>query len=332
MTKKMNHLANSKVRIKFMNVFLYFTLISAGITLAEKSRINDKNQKQLIQLEQDLNYINENPITITENQTFSICTINVQNKYTSEESNFQSGADLIISLVEDGVDIIGTQEMKSSTEKNLEDDIENYQYDIVGEPRWGDGIIGDCLTFANETNSIIGSELYMSKTVTLPWVPQTMEELLQGLSEGSIMSRIVTCSVCAIDGIGYVRCYNTHLDYGVPTIQRRQMDALLELIDCDNAELELPIVITGDFNAEPNSENMKYFIEQLSQRGIQLTIMENNTYKGKIQDGEYTTLPKQLDYVFYSNDFQVVDYQLIDNPSSDHDAVLIKLFHPEGTY
>lgn len=70
---------------------------------------------------------------------------------------------------------------------------------------------------------------------------------------------------------------------------------------------------------------MQYFMEQLSQRGSQMTIGEESTYKGKIQDNEYTVLPKQLDYIFYSDIFNRKDYQIIDNPSSDHNAVLIKL-------
>lgn len=137
--------------------------------------------------------------------------------------------------------------------------MEEYEYTIIGEPRWGDGLIGHLFSSANETNSIIGDELYMAKTEELPWIPKNIEEIQQGIKEGSIMARIVTSCVMEVDDSFYVRCYNTHLDYGVPTIQRRQMDELLKIIDRDYEELQIPIVLTGDFNAALDSENMKYF-------------------------------------------------------------------------
>ena len=325
MGKKANNL--TKIKVRFANATLCCTLAIAGVTLLEVDHINRNNIEQMIRLKRELKYIKENPIELASDQEISICTINVQNKYTSEDSKFQSGSDLVLSLVEDDVDVFGVQEMKCSTASSLENCLQDYQYNLTGEPRWGDGIIGTCFNFANETNSIIGSTLYMSKTVTLPWIPQSIDELTRGIEQGSIMARIVTSSVVAIDDVGYVRCYNTHLDYGVPSIQRRQMDALLELIDNDTMELSLPIIITGDFNAEPESENMMYFMEQLSKRNIHVAVGDSNTYKGKKTDGSYTELPKQLDYIFYSDDFTMTNYQIISNPSSDHDAVLIKLSH-----
>ncbi len=327
MSKQIKERKKFKIKIKFMDVTLCFALLVSGITLIEHGQRNAKKQAQLIRYEMDLDYIRNNPINMEEDETFSVCTINVQNKYTSEDSHFQSGADLVISLAQNSVDIVGTQEMKCSTTDTLGEDLENYQYDLIGEPRWGTGIIGNCLSFANETNSIAACEIYMPMTITLPWIPQNMEEMVQGIQEGSIMARIVTSGVCAIDGIGYVRCYNTHLDYGVDTIQKRQMDALLELIDQDNAQLPLPIIITGDFNADLESDNMKYFIDQLSQRGINVAIGEDDTYKGKLEDGIYTTLPKKVDYIFYSNMFQISEYHMLDNPSSDHKAVLVYFEH-----
>lgn len=39
------------------------------------------------------------------------------------------------------------------------------------------------------------------------------------------------------------------------------------------------------------------------------------TYKGKIKDGEYIEEPNQFDYIFYSNDFDMVACQILDNPS-----------------
>lgn len=108
-------------------------------------------------------------------------------------------------------------------------------------------------------------------------------------------------------------------------IQRRQMDELLKIIDRDYEELQIPIILTGDFNAAPDSENMKYFMNQLEQRNIQVASNDFMTYKGKIKDGEYIEEPDQFDYIFYSNDFDMVACQILDNPSSDHDAVLVKL-------
>ncbi len=156
----------------------------------------------------------------------------------------------------------------------------------------------------------------MEKTINLSWFPRNIDELIGGLKQGSLMARVLSSCVIYEEGIGYFYHYNSHIDYGVESIQRRQMEEIIEEIDKNNENLKLPIVLTIDSNAKPDSDNMKFFTEELAKRGIYTPDLNDNTYKGNPKEG-----PKQVDYIFASSNFDFSTYDIDDNPNSDHYAL-----------
>lgn len=283
-----------------------------------------KNVNQEIKLYQDLRKIKSIETTFTLETELTVCTINTQNKYELKQ---ETSEDLIIELIEDGVDIIGTQETTRAQTKTINAEIESYDYNIIGDLRWGNGLVGLLFNMANETNSIIApEELYMQETIGLPWIPK-IDEIKEAIQNGSIMRRISTHSVVFQEEIGFIHVYNTHLDYGVESIQKRQMEKLLEWIDENNNKIQLPIIITGDMNATPNSENMLWFVQELEFRNIQKIDIKENTYKGKQKNGEIIESAKQVDYIFASNDFLIKEYKIIENEHSDHNAIAVQLVY-----
>lgn len=104
-----------KIRIVFADLALCSMVAIGGFSLGDAMNANHKKKEQKIRLEKELDYIKENLKESDQNQEISICSINVQNKYTSENSNFQSGSNLVVSLAEEDMDIIGIQERKCKT-------------------------------------------------------------------------------------------------------------------------------------------------------------------------------------------------------------------------
>lgn len=306
--------------------FISYTILGVSIVCILKSKVEDVIKQY--NLQRDLKYILENPIDSKENTIVLISTVNVQNKYFQEDMDTQSGCNLVVSFAEQGVDIIGIQEIKRQTANELENQLNPMGYSIYGDLRWGNGLFGTILDCANEAGSIVcNGNTYYQETIGLPWLPHSVDECIEGIKEGSIMRRIVTREIVAVENIGYIYVYNIHADYGVEKIQKRQYTAILDIIDTDQKQLNLPIIITGDFNAEFDSGNMQYLLAELNNRDISMVSIDGITFKGKMNDGMVIEEPKQLDYIFLSNEFVPLDYQIIDNPSSDHNAILVKAMY-----
>lgn len=275
---------------------------------------------QMYQLEvmkkQKLEQIRNTEIHIVEGSSFTVYSANVQNKdRTSKESEKMMGK-----ILSDSAEIIGIQESTPSFNSDIQAEIEKYHYQIVGEPRLGHGVIGKFYSDINESNNILSKEeIVVSETFFLPFFPHTQEELEKTILMNSFYNRIVTHAILKIENIGFVHMYNTHLGFGVESIQKRQMEELLKIIKHQREELNLPIILTGDFNTTPTSINMEYFVEELKKIDVSMVELKQNTYKGN-NDKAF----KQLDYVFVSNCFKK-ESLVIDSPYSDHDIVKVKL-------
>ena len=85
------------------------------------------------------------------------------------------------------------------------------------------------------------------------------------------MPRVATHAIIAVEDMGYIHQYNTHIDYGVPEIQHRQLESLLSFIDENNNDINLPTVITGDFNMTSDTDNMRWFLSELKNRDINMS-------------------------------------------------------------
>lgn len=275
---------------------------------------------QMHQLEtmkkQKLEQIRSTKIHIVEGSSFTVYSANVQNKdRTSKESE-----KMMEKILSDSAEIIGIQESTPSFNSDIQTEIEKFHYQKVGEPRLGHGVIGKFYSDINESNNILSKEeIVVSETFFLPFFPHTKEELEKTILMNSFYNRIVTHAILKIENVGFVHMYNTHLGFGVESIQKRQMEELLKIIKYQQEELNLPIILTGDFNTTPTSINMKYFIKELKKIDVSMVELEQNTYKGN-NDKAF----KQIDYIFVSNCFKTEPF-VIDNPYSDHDIVKVKL-------
>lgn len=111
-----------------------------------------------------------------------------------------------------------------------------------------------------------------------------------------------------------VNIYNTHLDYRPdPAIRKKQVEEMLELFE----QRKSPVVLMGDLNAEPDDPELGKLFE-----------LFNDSWEKSDREG--FTFPadepqKRIDYILYSNHFEVQSAYVSDSKKSDHRPVIATL-------
>ena len=109
-----------------------------------------------------------------------------------------------------------------------------------------------------------------------------------------------------------IRVFNTHFDHISPLARTFSAKMILDQIHHFNRTDPLPTIVMGDFNAKPNSKAVRMMRENLSgyhDVNFQdiygfLDHIIGNTYHGF--KGTVKTKFKPIDYIFVSDDFEVV--------------------------
>lgn len=251
-------------------------------------------------------------------KTIKIGTYNVKDHY---KNIFYDGIDKegndaarILShyLLENDIDILGTQELVRGYIKRLEKMVPIYN--LVGNYRQGKE---KKISMANETNSIITShKVLFTDTQMLPYKQETMNERIKYLLD--TMPRVVTNAVIEIPNFGKICIFNTHLDYKNPKVQYRQLKKLLEIMD--EYSKTYPTILTGDFNASMDNPNFREFIDALSNRGITRVPNDITTHTKKVEP--------PIDHIFLSDDF-AVESVMVGNKKldkvSDHKVLMAEI-------
>ena len=119
--------------------------------------------------------------------------------------------------------------------------------------------------------------------------------------------------------------YNLHLDFG--PAQNKSLPVLLSRLDKNS-----PVLLGGDFNLSPLSDNYKMITAELSDgRLITPAEADKTTYHeyGRFKD----VLDEHIDFIFYRGDIRPIEYAVLDDDenrwgkgvfASDHYPVLTK--------
>lgn len=251
-------------------------------------------------------------------KTIKLGTFNVRNHYNNMfyKGIDEKGNDYVKTLahfvLENNIDILGTQELVSGYIKALETTLPYYK--LVGDYRQKKE---KKFARANETNSIMTNhKILFTDTDWLPYKPKKLFERIRHFFH--IIPRIVTMAIIEIPEFGKVCMFNTHLEYRNSKIQFRQLRKLIEIMD--EYIGKYPIILTGDFNASTKNTNFLDFMDALSKRGINVVPNELSTHTTKNDH--------PIDYIFLSNDFEVINMQIGDDKLdqiSDHKIVLVEI-------
>ncbi|GJM31236.1 MAG: endonuclease [Saprospiraceae bacterium] len=123
---------------------------------------------------------------------------------------------------------------------------------------------------------------------------------------------------------------NAHLDHRGPESRLQALKLIWETIEQLNKSVTLPVILMGDFNAEPQEDPITFISQQMNDSrsaSIKPAYGPEGTFTGFV----YKVSPKRrIDYIFTNVEFRVNKYAVIGDTydnfyPSDHLPILVEL-------
>ena len=215
-------------------------------------------------------------------------------------------------------DILGVQEALPNQVDDLKEALVDYKF--IGVGREGD--------HKGEYSGIY----YNSKKVEVEyedtfWLSSTPEKVSMGWD--AACERVCTYGLFKIkESQQKIWVFNTHLDHIGQTARKEGMQLILDKIKTVNSG-NLPVLIMGDFNVEPDSEVVAKIKTQLSDSREKAAIVfgPEGTFNAFKYDEPVT---KRIDYIMISETINVEKYATLSSAidfkfPSDHFPVFVRL-------
>lgn len=222
----------------------------------------------------------------------------------------------IVSLIkEENVDILGIQEGLPSQIEYLSKQLDGYS--MIGEGRDG-GNSGEysAIYFKSKKMNLIETETF--------WLSETPE--IPSIGWDAAINRITTLGLFKmVNSSMEVLVYNSHFDHLGKIAREKSAIVILNHIK-ENNHQNRPLIVMGDFNANPNDIPIELLSEELND-SFKILPIENpiGTYNGFDLD---SNLLDRIDYIFTKN-IKITNYKHLDRKlssglwPSDHLPILI---------
>lgn len=222
----------------------------------------------------------------------------------------------IVSLIkEENVDILGIQEGLPSQIEYLSKQLDGYS--MIGEGRDG-GNSGEysAIYFKSKKMNLIETETF--------WLSETPE--IPSIGWDAAFNRITTLGLFKmVNSSMEVLVYNSHFDHLGKIAREKSAIVILNHIK-ENNHQNRPLIVMGDFNANPNDIPIELLSEELND-SFKILPIENpiGTYNGFDLD---SNLLDRIDYIFTKN-IKITNYKHLDRKlssglwPSDHLPILI---------
>lgn len=179
-----------------------------------------------------------------------VVSFNIRCDYNQDKENsFCYRKEKILKKIHDEKpDVIGFQEVLPHVQEWLREQLTDYM--VVGCGR-DEKLEDEYMTLALRRDSI---ELY---GLDIFWLSKTPKVRASRYKEQSICPR--TCATAIIKAKGIetpIRIYNTHLDHEGALARKLGLQQILQRIVEDRAIETYPVILMGDFNAKPDSEEL----------------------------------------------------------------------------
>ncbi len=250
-----------------------------------------------------------------------IGTLNCQNNEDNRLDRNNHAKILAEHILNEQYDILGLQELTIPYTTKIKRYLKKYHF--YGAYQYGKGLFGTKFPIVksfNQANKIITS-YRISNTFTygLPWIPYSIKDIMKMLKKRCLTRRTIT-RIDLILNQTPVYIFNTHLDYYIPRLQKRQLNYLLKKIIKYHKRGQ--IVIMGDFNLHINDQIFREFIDKLETLDIIRVPVNDKTNSNHYRD---TTA---IDHIFIPRKWQMLDCGLLtDDLSSitDHKAIYVEV-------
>jgi len=223
-------------------------------------------------------------------------------------------------IVNQNIDIVGTQEVLYNQLSDLNNQLKDYDYIGVGRE---DG----------KNKGEFSSIFYNKKRLTLVdsgtyWLSET-PDVPGSKGWNAACERVATWGIFNIVNTNQqVFAINTHLDHVSNDARVNGIKLILKQIK--KLDKKTPIVLTGDFNSTPDSEVVTYIKNHLidTREIAKETYGPNSTFHnfGKIPENDRNI----IDYIFVNEGVEVTKYSVLDEKLdgiflSDHNPVVANI-------
>lgn len=252
---------------------------------------------------------------------FTIATFNLKSDFLCLGRNsWEKRRERLFGLFSElDADITCVQELTPRMRAELSDRFSNY--DFIGKSRCR-GPLGEHSDIAVRSFFPVGDH----HTFRLP---SSKSKLFAGLyPPGRLFPRICTTAEISLDGNQRIRVFNTHLDMFSDTVRGIQLSLIGAIIELHNRIDPLPTLLSGDFNALPDSPAMCAFRTFAKNRLHMRDILSNGgATLHRFRGGEGSG---RIDYIFAGEEFGVSSAKTVRSDfdgryASDHYPLLAAL-------
>lgn len=251
---------------------------------------------------------------------FRIGTLNFQNNLANRRSENDNALILANHIIEKEYDILGTQELTRGIIKKVDKYLKEYNF--YGGYQYGRSIFGMNLPLIkdyNQSNKIITKKKAVKvKTRGLPSFPINYEDFKRALKKKSLSRRIVT-KIEIEEGNTIFYIINTHLDYCLSKLQKRQLKYLIRKVSkYSNRGF---VVLMGDFNMQATNNMFKVFENELNMLGLRRVPVNEKT------NSREAPTKTAIDHIFIPKAWKIVACGIFEDDEidtiTDHKAVYV---------
>ena len=246
-------------------------------------------------------------ISMTQGDVIKVVSFNLRRDFGPQRKNrWETRKELAARMIsESDAAIIGVQEFLPRMRQDLKEMLEGYS--IFGKGRLSgknpnNDEHSDIIIKNNDVEVASCHTFWLSKHPDVP-----------SRAYFAVYPRICTVAEVKMKKSGRrIRVFNTHFDHVSPLARTFGAKLILEQIHRFNQTDPLPTIVMGDFNASPDSKAVRLMRENLmNYKDVRLQDIYGfldqligNTYHGF--KGKITQKFKPIDYIFVSDDFEVV--------------------------
>ena len=254
-------------------------------------------------------------------QDFSVMSYNIKLDYPKEgENSWTNRKPFFINQIKFyEPDVLGVQEAMPNQMKDMDSLLVNYSYVGVGRDDGENEGEFSAVFYKADKFNVINSGTF--------WLSQTPNKVSMGWD--AVCNRVCTYALLEDkDSSKTFWIFNTHFDHVGKEARKNSATLILKKIKELNSDKH-PVILTGDFNMEPDHESIKYIKSELkdSKEIAALDFGPEGTFNG-FQFNKPVT--RRIDFAFVSKDITVSKYAVLSDSwdlhyPSDHMPVLIKI-------
>ncbi|PIB38157.1 endonuclease/exonuclease/phosphatase family protein [Maribacter sp. 4G9] len=255
-------------------------------------------------------------------QVFNVMSYNIKYDNVNDTvNNWNFRKEAMVQLIQHyGSQFVGMQEVVHNQLEYLDEHLPDYGYIGVGRD--------DGKQKGEYSPILYNSQHFQLISANTFWLSPTPEKVSKGWD--AALERICTYGRFKdIQSGKELYVFNTHFDHIGTEARKQSVNLILQKIKAVNTQ-NLPVVVTGDFNLEPDSEPIQLMQRELTdgQSATQASFYgPTGTFNGF---DPYMVLDRRIDYIFVEN-LMVRSYLHIDDRMennkhiSDHLPVLAEL-------